>query len=121
MKRNNYTTDDKQIQGLPSAKDRKIFQLQCFPLYSILRAVGRVDIDFLSLDIEGGEISVLESILKDCNDFKFNIATIERVHMDLPTSKKSFMEFDYMMKSMGYHSFSHLRHDVQYENRNNNK
>ena len=108
------------VQGLPKEKDRKTFQLQCFSLYSILKAVGVVNVDFLSLDIEGGEFSVMKSILNNCSDFKFNIATIETIHMGMPASKASFMEFDYMMKSKGYHAFKSLRLDVQYENINSN-
>ena len=36
--------------------------VQCFPLYSILLAVNRTRIDFLSLDIEGHELKVLQTI-----------------------------------------------------------
>jgi hypothetical protein len=39
-----------------------LIKVQCFPLYSILLAVGRTTIDFLSLDIEGGELDVLATI-----------------------------------------------------------
>ena len=37
---------------------RKVFKKQCFPFYSILLAVGRTSIDFLSLDVEGHELEV---------------------------------------------------------------
>ena len=39
-----------------------LIKVQCFPLYSILLAVGRTTIDFFSLDIEGGELDVLATI-----------------------------------------------------------
>ena len=32
--------------------------MQCFPLYSILLAVGNPTLDYLSLDIEGAELKV---------------------------------------------------------------
>ena len=32
------------------------YKVQCFPLYSILLAVGRTSIDFFSLDVEGHEL-----------------------------------------------------------------
>lgn len=35
---------------------------QCFPLYSILLAANRTRLDFLSLDIEGHELKVLQTI-----------------------------------------------------------
>jgi hypothetical protein len=32
--------------------------MQCFPLYSLLKAVGNPVVDYLSLDIEGAELMV---------------------------------------------------------------
>ena len=37
-------------------------QIQCFPLYSLLLALNQTRVDFLSLDIEGYELSVLKTI-----------------------------------------------------------
>ena len=50
-----------QMQNSISEKG-EIVQVQCFPLYSILLAVNRTRIDFLSLDIEGSELDVLNTI-----------------------------------------------------------
>ncbi len=36
--------------------------VQCFPLYSILLAVGRTQVDFFSLDVEGHELRILNTI-----------------------------------------------------------
>ena len=36
---------------------RKI-KVQCFPLYSVLRAIGNPRVDYFSLDIEGLEFQV---------------------------------------------------------------
>ncbi len=33
--------------------------MQCFPLYSLLLALERTTVDYLSLDIEGTELEVL--------------------------------------------------------------
>ena len=41
-----------------SSKDLFRFQLQCFPIYSMLMAVGNPTVDYLSLDIEGAELAV---------------------------------------------------------------
>ena len=40
----------------------KLVNVQCFPLYSILLAQGRTNIDFFSLDVEGHELAVLKTI-----------------------------------------------------------
>jgi hypothetical protein len=37
-------------------------RVQCFPLYSILLALGNPTVDIFSLDIEGAELKVLETI-----------------------------------------------------------
>ncbi|XP_045208637.2 protein Star-like [Mercenaria mercenaria] len=37
---------------------RKLIQVQCFPLYTILLAIGKMDIDYFSLDVEGAERGV---------------------------------------------------------------
>ena len=36
--------------------------VQCFPLYSILLALGNPTVDFFSLDVEGSELGVLRTI-----------------------------------------------------------
>ncbi len=38
------------------------FEVQCVPLFTILLALNRTVIDYLSLDVEGAEISVLRTI-----------------------------------------------------------
>lgn len=42
--------------------DENIYKVQCFPLYSILLAVGRTDIDYFGLDVEGSEYKILRTI-----------------------------------------------------------
>lgn len=37
-------------------------QVQCFPIYSILAALNRTEVDYFSLDIEGDELAVLKTI-----------------------------------------------------------
>ena len=38
--------------------------MQCFPLYSILAAIGNPVVDYLSLDIEGAELQVSKAMLQ---------------------------------------------------------
>lgn len=43
-------------------KKGRLMTVQCFPLYSILLAVGQTKVDFFSLDVEGYEIPILKTI-----------------------------------------------------------
>ena len=43
-------------------KSGKVVNVQCFPLYSILLAHGRTNIDVFVLDVEGHELKVLKTI-----------------------------------------------------------
>lgn len=38
------------------------FEVQCFPLYTLLLAVNRTVVDYMSLDVEGAEWSILQTI-----------------------------------------------------------
>lgn len=44
------------------ADRRKTIKVQCFPLYSVLQALGNPKISYFSLDIEGAEYQVLKTI-----------------------------------------------------------
>ena len=65
-------------KDLPKGKkqiDRKrseehMVSVQCFPLYSILLAVNQTRVDYFSLDIEGYELKVLQTIPWDKVDIK---------------------------------------------------
>ena len=46
------------------------FQVQCFPLYSVLAALNHPTIDYFSLDIEGAELMVLKTLPWDRVDIK---------------------------------------------------
>ncbi len=47
----------------------------CVPLREILAHYNVRDVDLFSLDVEGGELTVLQSIDFDC--FSFNVAVVE--------------------------------------------
>ena len=36
--------------------------IQCFPLYSILLAINKTNVDYFSLDIEGAELKVMKTV-----------------------------------------------------------
>ncbi len=48
----------------------KTISVQCFPLYSLLLAINQTTVDYFSLDIEGHEKRVLETIPWDRVDIK---------------------------------------------------
>ena len=88
--------------------------MQCMPLYSILKATGHTNVDFLSLDVEGAEFSIMEAAFQDKTDFRFSVATIEYAHMGSVENEGSFLEFGYMMKRNGYKNTHSIGHDVIY-------
>jgi len=45
-------------------------EVQCFPFYSVLLASNHTTIDYLSLDVEGHEIKILQTIPWDRVDIK---------------------------------------------------
>ena len=54
-------------------------EIQCLPLTSIIKAMGNPTIDYLSLDIEGAEFPVLQSVAFDEVDIK--VISIEVNHL----------------------------------------
>jgi hypothetical protein len=48
--------------ALAAGAGSEMATVQCFPLYSILLAVGRTQVDFFSLDVEGHELRILKTI-----------------------------------------------------------
>lgn len=43
-------------------KEGKLVNVQCFPFYSVLLALGRTSIDYFSLDVEGQEFNILKTV-----------------------------------------------------------
>lgn len=70
-------------------------KVQCFPLYSILLALNQVTIDYLSLDVEGVERGVLDTIPWD----KVNIQMMTIEFNKWPGGVKSLREY---MELKGY-------------------
>jgi FkbM family methyltransferase len=49
---------------------KKFVQVQCMPLTTLLLALNRTTVDYLSLDVEGNELDVLKTINYDLIDIK---------------------------------------------------
>ena len=59
------------MAGISPEKTEDSYQVQCFPLYSLLLAsAGHVTVNYLSLDIEGAEFEVLKTIPWDKVDIE---------------------------------------------------
>ena len=56
-----------------------ILQVQCFPLFSVLAALGNPTVDYFSLDVEGAELLILKTIPWDRQ--KFRVLGIEFPHV----------------------------------------
>jgi hypothetical protein len=74
----------------------------CFPLESLMAALNRTRIDYLSLDIEGAELDVLKTIPWDRLDIR--ILSVEYASFG-PLGKQAYEDF---MKSKGYEVFADI-------------
>ena len=91
--------------SIPDNK-RSRYQLRCYPLFSLLLALGNPRVDFLSLDIEGAELAVLRTVPWDKVD-------IELVMVEINHSDKA--ELDRTMSAAGYEVYKNLKEqDVIY-------
>ena len=88
----------------------RLFQVQCFPLYSILLAINRTKIDYLSLDVEGDELYILQTIPFE----KVDITMISAEHKHDKSGPQGIESF---MSSKGYEKIgSTLKDSIFYKN-----
>ena len=85
--------------------------MQCFPIYSVLLALGNPTIDLLSLDVEGPEFEILKSIPWD--KVNIRVMLIEVVHLGklFPGSEAELNEF---LDEKGYRFYASLGYDNIY-------
>jgi hypothetical protein len=62
LKTNYDVQDEGDIKIHNEIAGSQIYRVQCFPLYSILLAMGTTEIDYFSLDVEGSEYKILKTI-----------------------------------------------------------
>ena len=80
-------------------------KVQCFPLYSILLALNRTTVDFMSLDVEGDELYILKTVPFD----KVNIKTMTVEYFHQKTRGASLIQF---LDERGYGDYQKLRVDI---------
>jgi len=81
-------------------RNDETYDMQCFPLYSLLMAAaGNRTVNYLSLDIEGAEFLVLQTIPWDKVDIE--VMTIETNHAGevFPGSKQEIRDY---LEDKGY-------------------
>ena len=59
-----------QMRNSIPASMRSQYSVQAYPLYSLILAMGITRIDFLSLDVEGAELDVLNTVPWDKVDIE---------------------------------------------------
>ena len=91
MKRQNFKKDELRVQ--------------CFPLYSILAAINRTTVDYFSLDIEGDELRVLQTIPYKLVDFK--VLTVE-----CHNQKRNGPVLTSYLKTKGYKNVMNINIDI---------
>ena len=84
-------------------------RVQCFPLYSVLKAIGNPKVDYFSLDIEGPEYQVLKTI--PWNDVNIKVLGIETEHAGLvyEGSEEDIISY---LRSVGYQTKKKVGHDL---------
>ena len=82
--------------------ESEIVKVQCFPLFSILQAMGISHVDYFSLDIEGAELEVLRTLPLD--KISVDVFSIEyKISYDKKASDAKFAEIEaYLVKKHGY-------------------
>ncbi|CAL8144924.1 unnamed protein product [Orchesella dallaii] len=86
------------LAGLNSRKEHGVsvqLTVQCIPLFTLLKALNVMEVDFFSLDVEGSELAILETVPFDKIKFKF--LTVE--HGLIPGGRKALQTF---LESKGY-------------------
>ena len=78
---------------------RRTIKSLCFPLYSILTAVGNPTVHYFSLDVEGAELPILKTIPFDKVDIKVLDIEVKHAGQIFPGSKNEIIKFMY---SKGY-------------------
>jgi len=111
--------DTDVFSGIPSElselrRHRRRVRMQCFPLYSLLMALGNPVIDLFSLDIEGAELQVLKTVPWD--KVNIQVLIIEVNHIG-EIFKGSAKELNKHLKMNNFQFYKSLQIDDIYVNR----
>lgn len=97
---------------------RKTLHLQCFPVYSVLLALGNPTVDYFSLDIEGAEIPVLLTIPWDKVDIK--VLGVESNHFG-EVFEETGKKLERLLRKAGYRFLGRFGLDNMYLKKDGNE
>ena len=98
----------KKYSGVQVENRWRTIRIQCFPLYTVLLALGNPTVHYFSLDIEGSELQVLKTIPLHKVDIK--IFDIEMNHLG-ETFDGSADDLREYLKTNGYSVFKRIKID----------
>jgi hypothetical protein len=98
----------KSMGGIVEDENQDTIKLQCFPLFSLLMAVGNPTIHYFILDIEGAEMQVLQTIPWTKVDIQVVSVETDLAGRVREGSRDAIIAF---MKSVGYR---HVMHRTSY-------
>jgi hypothetical protein len=78
-------------------KKENLVILQCFPLYSILLAVGKTKVDYFSLDVEGSETQILKTVPWHRVDIKVIINRCFQMQTNMLLINKPIVVYTYLL------------------------
>lgn len=96
----NKTENMNQMRNSIPAGMRSMYPVQAYPLYSLILAMGVEKVDFLSLDVEGAEVAVLNTVPWDKVDIELIMVEVE--HSDRRAIKE-------IMRTAGYKRWRNLQ------------
>lgn len=94
----------------------RLIRVQCFPLYSVLKAIGNPKVDYFSLDIEGSELQVLKTM--PWNKINMHVLGIESEHGEIVTGPPED-DIEKYLYSVGYRYLQKLGHDLFFKKTEN--
>ena len=95
----------------PHPYNRRQIKMTCLPLTSIIEAYGNTVIDYLSLDIEGAELQVLQSL--DFEKVDIKVISVETNKIGTMFDG-SLTQLDYFLRRNGYVKYAQLNIDALY-------
>ena len=87
------------MTGLVPEPTENSANIQCFPLYSLLLAMGNPTVHYFSLDIEGAELGVLKTIPWSKVDIWVVSVETHMAGQVFPGTREDIIHY---MKSVGY-------------------
>ena len=94
---------EEELEGIKKKKGKKFLDMniQCFPLFSIIQAMGVKYVDYFSLDIEGAELNVLKTLPLD--DIFIEVIDVEfRMRAGSVESQKRYEDIVKFLTPFGY-------------------